>query len=258
MGILNVTPDSFSDGGQNMALEQATRNAMRMHAEGAAIIDVGGESTRPGAQAVAASQEQDRVLPVIEALSKMPGLIISIDTYRAQTAELAIAAGAHIVNDVWGCQKEPDIADVVARTGAGLCAMHTGRERKRDSDVVKDHFSFLDASLAIIKQAGVGDRQIVLDPGFGFAKDGQENLQLLSRFEELHALGFPLLVGTSRKRFIGDVVGRDAEQRDIATAATSVVARMKGGAVFRVHDVPSNRDALLMSDAILHGSGGGN
>ncbi|MEL7429100.1 MAG: dihydropteroate synthase, partial [Pseudomonadota bacterium] len=147
---------------------------------------------------------------------------------------------------------------VAAQTGAGLCAMHTGRERKRDNDVVTDHFSYLNASLAIIRQAGVEDNQIVLDPGFGFAKDPHENLQLLSRFEELHALGFPLLAGTSRKRFIGDVIGRDAEDRDIATAATSVVARMKGGSVFRVHDVPSNRDALLMSDAILHGSEGGN
>ena len=256
MGIVNVTPDSFSDGGKHFHAEQAVSRALEMHQAGADIVDVGGESTRPGADPVSASEEEERVLPVIEALSKNADLIISIDTYRAQTAEKAVQAGAHIINDVWGCQKEPQIASVAARHGAGLCAMHTGRERDRRRDVVADHFEFLEASLEIIQNAGVNHEQIVLDPGFGFAKDPQENIELLGRFEELLKLGYPILVGTSRKRFLGHITGKDAEDRDIATAATSVVARMKGAAVFRVHDVTANRDSLLVTDAVLQGSGG--
>lgn len=250
MGILNVTPDSFSDGGLFVAPEKAIEQAHRMVTEGAVIIDVGGESTRPGATPVSPKEEQARILPVIEALAETGNLLISVDTYREETARLAVAAGAHIVNDVWGLQREPGIGQLAAETGAGLVIMHTGREREKDPDVIADQFAFLGKSLQIARDAGVADDQIVLDPGFGFAKDSEENLQLMARFSELHALGFPWLVGTSRKRFVGYVSGKDAEARDSATAATSVALRLKGADVFRVHNVAMNADALAVADAI--------
>ncbi|RJG47197.1 dihydropteroate synthase [Mesorhizobium sp. DCY119] len=251
MGILNVTPDSFSDGGLFNAPDRAIEQAQRMASEGASIIDVGGESTRPGATPVSPAEEQARVLPVIEALAKAGDMLISVDTYREETARLAVAAGAHIVNDVWGLQREPGIGKLAAETGAGLVIMHTGREREKNPDVIADQFEFLERSLQIANQAGVRDEQILLDPGFGFAKDSEENLQLMTRFSELHALGFPWLVGTSRKRFVGYVSGKDSEARDAATAATSVVLRLKGAALFRVHNVAINADALAVADAIF-------
>lgn len=251
MGIVNATPDSFSDGGQFIGPDRAVEQALRMLSEGASIIDVGGESTRPGATPVSPEEEQARILPVISALAKASDTLISVDTYREETARLAVAAGAHIVNDVWGLQREPGIARLVAETGAGLVIMHTGREREKNPDVIADQFEFLEKSLQIARQAGVADNQILLDPGFGFAKDSEENLQLMVRLSELHALGFPLLVGTSRKRFVGYVSGKDSEARDAATAATSVALRLKGAALFRVHNVAINADALAVADAIL-------
>ncbi|GLQ82637.1 dihydropteroate synthase [Mesorhizobium huakuii] len=252
VGILNVTPDSFSDGGLFDAPGAALAQARRMIEEGAGIIDVGGESTRPGAAAISASEEQARVLPVIEALARSGDVLISVDTYRADTARLAVAAGAHIVNDVWGLQREPDIARVAAETGAGLIIMHTGRDRKKLPDVIADQFAFLEKSLEIAHRNGIADDRIVLDPGFGFAKEtAEENLDLMARFSELHALGFPLMAGTSRKRFIGTVTGRDAADRAAGTAATSVILRLKGAHLFRVHDVAINVDALAMADAML-------
>ncbi|WP_439271238.1 dihydropteroate synthase [Pseudochrobactrum sp. HB0163] len=252
MGILNITPDSFSDGGAYLALDKAVASARNMLADGAVIIDVGGESTRPDAVPVSAAEEQDRVLPVIEALAKETGCLISIDTYRAQTAALAVATGAHIVNDVWGLQREPDIADLAASSGAGLVIMHTGRERDILPDVIEDQYAFLQHSLKIARNAGVKQEQIVLDPGFGFAKNTDDNLQLMARFGELKKMGLPWLAGTSRKRFTGAVSGREnAAERDAATAATSVILRLKGADIFRVHNVALNRDALLMADAVM-------
>lgn len=253
MGVLNVTPDSFSDGGRFEKIEAALAQARRMTAEGAAIVDVGGESTRPGAAKVDASEEQRRILPVIEALAREGKALISVDTWRAETARLAVAAGAHIVNDVWGLQREPDIARVAAETGAGLVVMHTGREREKLADPIADQVAFLSKSLAIAREAGVADAAILLDPGFGFAKEtAADNLALMARLGELHALGRPLLVGTSRKRFIGAVTGREAaDARDAGTAATSVILRLQGAAVFRVHDVATNADALAFADAMI-------
>ena len=180
---------------------------------------------------------------MIEALATEGGPLISVDTYHAETARLAVAAGAHIVNDVHGLQREPDIARVAAETGAGLVIMHTGRDREKRPDVIADQFVFLERSLEIARQAGVAEGQIVLDPGFGFAKDSEDNLQLMARFGELRALGFPLLVGTSRKRLLSDVPGGDRKARDIGTAATSVILRLKGAAIFRVH-IQSHRIAI--------------
>lgn len=252
MGVLNVTPDSFSDGGIYYSLDSALSGAREMIAQGASIIDVGGESTRPGATRVEPSVEQSRVLPVIEALAQAGDIIISVDTYREETARLAVQAGAHIVNDVWGVQREPAIADLAAETGAGLVIMHTGRERERDADVIADQFAFLGRSLEIAKLAGVSHDQIVLDPGFGFAKDTLENIALMDRFAELQAFGYPFLAGTSRKRFLGAISGGEAEERDVATAASSAILRLAGADIFRVHDVAMNRSALALADAMLH------
>ena len=191
-------------------------------------------------------------MPVIEALGRSGEVLISVDTYREETARRAIAAGAHIVNDVWGLQREPGIANVAAETGAGLIIMHTGRGRQKLPDVIDDQLLFLRSSLEIAAGSGVADDQIMLDAGFGFAKEtADENLDLMARFSELHALGFPLMAGTSRKRFIGTVTGRDPMDRGAGTAATSVILRLKGAHLFRVHDVAINVDALAVADAML-------
>lgn len=252
MGILNVTPDSFSDGGLHVTTDAAIAQAKAMLDEGAAIIDVGGESTRPNAEPVSAIEEQRRVLPVIEALATLPNAVISIDTYRAETARLSIRFGAHIVNDVWGLQREPGIAKVAAETGAGLCIMHTGRGRELLPDPIEDQRQFLRHSLEIAARAGIMREAIVLDPGFGFAKEEtSDNVALMVRFRELLELGYPMMVGTSRKRFLGAITGRDAPDRDVATAATSALLRMAGADIFRVHNVAFNRDALAVADAML-------
>ncbi|MFD1326537.1 dihydropteroate synthase [Mycoplana ramosa] len=251
MAIVNVTPDSFSDGGLHNSTEKAIEHARSCLSQGAQIIDIGGESTRPGGAVVSAMEEQDRVLPVIEALARDVRAVISIDTYRAETARLAVLAGAHIVNDVHGLQRESAIAQVAAQTGAGLCIMHTGRDREKLPDVIEDQFAFLGRSLEIAAEAGVADEAIVLDPGFGFAKDTAENFELMARFEELLRFERPILAGTSRKRFVGAATGREAADRDAGTAATTALLRQAGAAVFRVHDVAINRDALAMADAML-------
>lgn len=252
MAIINVTPDSFSDGGLHAGVEAAVAHALACAQDGAVILDIGGESTRPGAAEVSADQEMARVLPVIDALRENTDALISIDTYRAATARAAVEAGAHIINDVHGLQREPEIADVAAATGAGLCIMHTGRGREKLEDPIGDQRHFLGLSLEIAARAGVSRETIVLDPGFGFAKETlDENMDLIARFEELHGFGLPLLAGTSRKRFLGTLTGRDARDRDAATAATTVALRLKGASVFRVHNVAINRDALVMADAIL-------
>lgn len=251
MGVLNVTPDSFSDGGRYAEIDAALARARRMAEEGASIIDVGGESTRPGGASVSPAEEQDRILPVIEALA-IGDVLISVDTYREETARLAVQAGAHIVNDVWGLQREPGIARVSADTGAGLVVMHTGRERSKLADPIEDQIAFLSRSLEIAREAGVDEQRILLDPGFGFAKETpEENLDLMARFTELSSLGRPWLAGTSRKRFVGAVTGREPDQRGAGTAATSVILRLQGAVIFRVHDVAINKDALRFADAMV-------
>jgi len=254
MGILNVTPDSFSDGGLHAQTDEAVAAALAMAGAGADIIDIGGESTRPGAEPVSALEEQRRIMPVIEALGHETGILISVDTWRAETARLALAAGAHLINDVWGLQREPEIARIAGEAGAAVAIMHTGRDRVRLPDLVDDQFHWFNASLEIARKAGIGADQILLDPGFGFAKDAADNLELMARFSELHALALPLLAGTSRKRFIGGLTGREASDRDVGTAATSVVLRLAGAAMFRVHNVAFNIDALAVADAMVQSS----
>lgn len=253
MAIVNVTPDSFSDGGRYVDVAKAVDHGLACINDGASILDIGGESTRPGATPVTASEEQDRILPVIENLARETGALISVDTYRAETAKLAIAAGAHIVNDVYGMRYDPQMADVVSESKAGVCIMYTarGRDDHRD-DIIDDEKMFFGQSLDMAKAAGIADEAIVLDPGFGFLQNLEQDSELMARFGELHSQGHPLLVGTSRKRFVGAIAQRDvAMERDFATAATTAMLRLAGASIFRVHNVAGNLDALRMADAVL-------
>ncbi|RKF08295.1 dihydropteroate synthase [Oceaniradius stylonematis] len=252
MGILNVTPDSFSDGGHHADPDAAVAAARAMAEAGAAIIDIGAESTRPGAEAIDGEAERRRLLPVIaDVRSALPDMPVSADTYRSETARAALEAGAGIVNDVGGLQRDPAMANLAAETGAGLVIMHTGRDRDVLPDPIEDQRVYLSRSIEIALKAGVAQAQIVLDPGFGFAKDAEHNAVLIARFGELHALGFPLLAGTSRKRFLGYFTGRPVEARDVATAASSALLRAAGAAVLRVHDVAMNVDAAAVADAMI-------
>lgn len=254
MGILNVTPDSFSDGGDFSALDAAIDHAEQLVGEGANIIDIGGESTRPGSDEVGVQDELDRVMPVLDALA-VRGLNtpISIDTYKALVADQAVQAGAKIINDVWGLQRDPEIADVAAQHCTPIIAMHWDTERDTARDLIDEMTRWLTRSVDIALKAGVAKEAIILDPGFGFAKSFAENYELLNRLDELHALGFPLLVGTSRKRMIGNLLDVPPKERVPGTIATSVLGYLKGGHVFRVHDVRANRDALRVAAATLYG-----
>lgn len=251
MAIINVTPDSFSDGGRIASVAAAEHWALACLRDGAEILDIGGESTRPDASPVSAAQEQDRVLPVIEHLARNTNALISVDTYRAQTAELAVKAGAHIINDVHGLQREPRIAAVAAMSGSGVVIMHTGRGREVASDPIDDQIDFFNLSLAIAETAGLSPAQLVIDPGFGFAKEVDCNLTLMAQLRELYRYRLPILVGTSRKRFVGAISNRTLQERDVATAVTTALLRTKGAAIFRVHDVMKSRDALAVVDSLL-------
>ncbi|MBN9361546.1 MULTISPECIES: dihydropteroate synthase [unclassified Devosia] len=254
MGILNVTPDSFSDGGRFDAVPAALGQARRMLAEGADIIDIGGESTRPGAAEVSAADELARVLPAIAAL-RADGIVapISIDTYKAEVAEQAIAAGATIINDVHGLQREPELAAVAASRGVPLVVMHWDKARDASRDVMAEMARYFEVTLRIADEAGVAPSGIVLDPGFGFAKSLSENYEILHRLPELVALGFPVLVGTSRKSMIGRLLDVPADERLAGTVATSVLGYTAGAHLFRVHDIRPNRDALRVAEAALYG-----
>nr|WP_321464213.1 dihydropteroate synthase [uncultured Cohaesibacter sp.] len=251
MGIINVTPDSFSDGGQFLAQDNALNHARQLAEEGADILDIGGESTRPGAALVSEEEELERVVPAIRNIAQANlGRAISIDTYKARVAEKTLEAGAHIINDVWGLQREPDIAKAAAAHRAPVIINHWEKERQSDIDILDQMKRFFDRSIEIALQAGVRESEIILDPGFGFAKDAAENIDILARLEQLCDWGYPLLVGTSRKRFIGSLTGRE-EPRDrvFGTVASNVIALMKGAAIFRVHDVAAHKDALAVAHA---------
>jgi len=251
MGILNMTPDSFSDGGQNLEDGRALSYARTMISEGAIIVDVGGESTRPGAQPIAQNVEQLRILPVIKDLAEKTEALISIDSYHAKTALWAVNNGAHIINDINGLQGEPEMAEVVAETNAAVIIMHNSRARTKSDDVIEHQKYFFDRSLDIANSKGIDPQKIVLDPGFGFGKEEKENIELLKRAHELLSFGFPLLAGTSRKRFLGQFVKPDHPTcRDVATAASSVILRHAGFSIFRVHNVEMNRQALKLADAV--------
>ncbi|MCX5569180.1 dihydropteroate synthase [Kaistia nematophila] len=251
MGIVNVTPDSFSDGGDHAEAGPAVAHAEQLIAEGADIIDIGGESTRPGAAEVDAETEAARVIPAVKALAAATRTLISVDTYKASVADMALMAGAHIVNDVWGLQREPEIARVAGAHGAAVIASHWERETYSQATILDAMKRFFDRSIALARGAGIPDHRIVLDPGIGFGKGLAENLLILDRIDEIVALGFPVLLGVSRKRFIGEITGREPKQRLAGTLATNVLAAAKGVSSFRVHDVAAHRDALAVTDAIL-------
>lgn len=256
MGVLNVTPDSFSDGGRWLEPHAAIEHARQMVADGAAVIDVGGESTRPGASPVDEEEELRRVLPVIEALAQDPGVPISIDTRKPNVARRALEAGAVIVNDTNGEATDGLMTDVIVGMGAGAILMHsrgtpdTMREMTRYGDIVADVCRFLLAWAQRLESAGVPSSAIVLDPGFGFAKSPPQNLELLERLDEVVDLGYPVLAGTSRKSFIGAVLDLPEDQRLEGTAATVAWAVSEGAHILRVHDVKEMSRVVRMASAI--------
>ena len=253
MGIINVTPDSFSEGGLFADTEAAIAHAGALAAAGAAILDIGGESTRPNAIPVPAHEEMLRALPVIRAASET-GAVISVDTVKPSVAEAALSAGAHVVNDIRGLQGDPEMAHIAARHGAGVVIMHNpgflGSSSGTEGDPVSACLAFFERSLAIAAEAGIAADRIVLDPGFGFGKTVEQSLELLARLPELTGTGHPILVGISRKSFIGKLLGREPDQRLIGTLATHVAAALGGAAILRVHDVAEHVDAARMAAAI--------
>jgi dihydropteroate synthase len=266
MGVLNVTPDSFSDGGRFVAPDAAIEHGRTLFAEGADIVDVGGESTRPGALAVETAQELERVVPVIEGLrAAAPAARISIDTSKAPVARAALTAGAKFVNDVSAFRADPRMAALVAQSGAECCLMHMQGEPRtmqlapRYDDVVDDVKAFLYERLQFAVREGVREQQILLDPGIGFGKTVEHNLELLRRLDEFSQLGRPIVIGTSRKSFLGRVAARarglseplDSDRRLPGTIASNVLALERGASVFRVHDVAPVRDALAVAAATL-------
>ncbi|MDP9401059.1 MAG: dihydropteroate synthase [Actinomycetota bacterium] len=258
MGVVNVTPDSFSDGGRFLDARAAIAHGRRLAGEGAGILDVGGESTRPGAEPVAEAEQLRRIVPVVEGLAGT-GAEVSVDTTRAAVARGALDAGATIVNDVTALRGDPALAELVAERGARLCLMHmrgeprTMQDDPRYDDVVDDVRAFLEERVAVAVAAGVADDRIWVDPGIGFGKTVEHNLELLRRLDELVALDRPVVVGTSRKAFLGRITGREPEGRLPGTIATNVLALARGAAVFRVHDVAPVADALRVAAATLRG-----
>jgi dihydropteroate synthase len=256
MGIVNVTPDSFSDGGWFLAADDAIAQGRRLMAEGADLLDIGGESTRPGAEPVAEKEELRRVLPVVEMLAG-EGAVVSVDTAKAGVARAALAAGASFVNDVTAFRGDPAMASLVAETHAECCLMHmkgeprTMQDDPRYDDVVSEVKGFLEERMTFAAGEGVAEDRIVLDPGIGFGKTVEHNLDLLRRLDEIVALGRPVLVGASRKAFLGRLTGREPADRVAATVAANVLAFERGASVFRVHDVAAVRDGLAVAAATV-------
>ena len=250
MGILNVTPDSFSDGGKWDTLDHAMKHVETMLADGADLIDVGGESTRPGHTPVGAQEEIERVLPVIEAIRSRFDVPISVDTYKGSVADASLKAGADLINDVWGLKYDPEMAPVIARHNAPCCLMHNRKEPDY-TDFIADFLKDMQETIDIAKKAGIADENIILDPGVGFGKTYENNLEIINKLECMHTLGYPILLGTSRKSVIGLTLDLPADQRMEGTVATTVIGVMKGVAFVRVHDVKENYRALKMTEAIL-------
>lgn len=258
MGILNVTPDSFSDGSRYLGLDRAVERACQMVDEGADIIDIGGESTRPNIAPVDADEELRRVIPLVERLLERIPVPISVDTYKAVVAREALRAGAEIVNDISGLTFDPDMAATVAEAGAGLVVMHTrGRPdvMQKDTaygDLITEVIDSLCQSVSTADAAGVARDRIVIDPGIGFSKSVQGNLRIISQLRDFATLNLPVLIGTSRKSFIGTVLGRGVDERLFGTAATVALAVANGASILRVHDVREMRDVADMTHAVLH------
>ena len=256
MGILNVTPDSFSDGGQYLDVQQAVDHAKLMVEEGATLVDIGGESSRPGASPVSTTEQLDRVLPVIRAVADALDVVISIDTSKAEVARKALEAGAHIVNDITALRGDAEMVSVVAEMDAGLILMHikgtprTMQQAPKYDDVVRDVGTSLRESVKYAEAQGVAAERIIIDPGIGFGKTAEHNIELLKRLSEFRSLNKPLLIGTSRKSFIGNILNLPVTERVEGTVATVCWAIAHGADIVRVHDVKANVRAALMTDAL--------
>ncbi|MRX72981.1 dihydropteroate synthase [Bacillus lacus] len=250
MGILNITPDSFSDGGQYMDPKHALIHAEEMVKNGADIIDIGGESTRPGALPVSEEEELKRVVPIVSLLSEHLKVPISIDTYKAEVARQAVNAGASMINDVWGGKADPQMLTVAAAAKVPIVLMHNRQERDYH-DLIEDMVTDLNESVKLAKSAGVMDEHIILDPGIGFAKNFEDNLIVMRNLEVFSSLGYPVLLGTSRKRFIGTVLGTEPDERMEGTGATVCMGIQKGCSIVRVHDVLEIARMAKMMDAML-------
>lgn len=248
MGILNVTPDSFSDGGRHSAADVAIAHAGTMLSEGADILDIGGESTRPGAEPVSLEDEWARIAPVLEPITEL-GAPVSIDTYKADIARRACAAGAVIINDVWGLQKDPAMPDTAAETGAHVIMMHNRAEADPDIDILEDIDRCFERSMELADRAGIPRSKQILDPGFGFGKTIDQNFRILNQLEKLHKHGLPVLAGASRKRMIGAVLEVETDERLFGSLAAHLIAAQKGAAILRVHDVRPHADAVRILSA---------
>lgn len=250
MGILNVTPDSFSDGGKFNNLDAALRHAEEMVEEGADIVDIGGESTRPGHIVISEEEEIARVVPIIEAVKARFDVPVSIDTYKGNVAEAALQAGADLVNDIWGFKFDKKTALMTAKYNAACCLMHN-KDEAVYNDFLEDMVSEMAECVKIAREAGVADDKIMLDPGVGFGKTYEMNLAAINHVDILHRLGFPILLGTSRKSVIGNTLNLPADQRVEGTLATTVIGVMKNCAFVRVHDIKENKRIIQMTKAIL-------
>lgn len=251
MGILNLTPDSFSDGGRFNTLEPALDRVRQMVAEGAAMVDIGGESTRPGYTPISSQAEIDRILPVIKAIrQEFPDLVLSVDTFKAKTLAAALEAGVDILNDIWGLKADPDMAKLAKEARIPVILMHNNKSNQY-GQVMAEVLQQTQASLDLAEAAGIDQDKIILDPGIGFAKDYEKDLMVLNHLEDFTKWGLPVLLGTSRKRFVGTATGvSQADQRTVGTAATTAVGVMKGASIFRVHDIKENYQAMRMALAI--------
>jgi len=250
MGILNVTPDSFSDGGQYNNMDTVLFRVEEMIKEGADIIDVGGESTRPGYEQISADEEIDRVVPVIEQIKERFDIPVSLDTYKATVAKAGIVAGADLINDIWGLKYDECMADVIAGADVPCCLMHN-RKEPNYQNFIQDVLADLIESVQLAQKAGIKQDKIITDPGIGFAKSYEQNLLLLQKLEVLKSLGYPVLLGTSRKSVIGLTLDLPAHQRINGTIATTVLGVVKGCSFVRVHDIKENVQAIKMAEAIL-------
>lgn len=252
MGILNVTPDSFSDGGKWNDRDRALRHVESMISEGMDILDIGGESTRPGYTLLSDEEEIARVVPIIEAVKQQFDVPISLDTYKAGVAQAGILAGVDLINDIWGLKYDEKLADVIAKSGLPCCLMHNRKEINY-SDFVSDVIADLQETIKIAKKAGIAEEKIILDPGVGFAKTYEQNLEIINKLEQLNVLGYPVLLGCSRKSVIGLTLDLPTDKRLEGTLVTSVMAVMKGCSFVRVHDIKENVRAIRMAEAIMYG-----
>ena len=250
MGILNVTPDSFSDGGDFFDIDRAIKHAKEMEADGADMIDIGGESTRPGHQYVESDEEIRRVIPVLKKVRENVNVPISIDTYKADVAEQALLNGADMVNDVWGLRKDERMADVIAKHDAYVCIMHNQDGTDYKGDIIDEIKKFLYKSIDMAVKAGIDKKKIVLDPGIGFGKTYEQNLEVLKRLGEFKDMEYPILLGTSRKSVIGNTLNLPPKERVEGTIATTVLGIRDGIDIVRVHDIKENLKAAKMTDAI--------